>query len=118
MTTIVRERPTRVVLNFSHRCALNCEWCYVPFETARALRRVVTSVVDRVASLEFQTITFGGGDPFQYSYVGDLARRAKALGLGVHVDTHGKSLTASQANTLLVTEAIDLLGLPLVGRND
>lgn len=87
----------------------------MPFETARAQRRVVTSVVDRVASLEFQTITFGGGDPFQYSYVGDLARRAKALGLMVHIDTHGKSLTASPANTLLVTEAVDLLGLPLDG---
>lgn len=115
MITTISQRPTRAVLNFSHRCALKCEWCYVAFETSRAQRRVVLSVVDRVASLEFQTITFGGGDPFQYSYVGDLARRAKASGLGVHIDTHGKSLTASLANALLVTEAIDLLGLPLDG---
>ncbi len=115
MTANFNARATRVVLNFSHRCALSCEWCYVPFNTARAQRRVVTEVVDRVASLGFQTITFGGGDPFQYSYVGDLARRAKAAGLHVHIDTHGKSLTQSQANTQLVTKAIDIVGLPLDG---
>lgn len=117
MIVSVIERPTRVVLNFSHRCALNCEWCYVPFEAKRAQLLVVTDVVDRVASLGFQTITFGGGDPFQYSYIGDLAKRAKAVGLKVHIDTHGKSLTASQANMLLVVEAVDLLGLPLDGPN-
>ncbi len=113
----VAGRPSRVVLNFSHRCALNCEWCYVPFETGRAQRHVVAGVVDRVASLGFQAITFGGGDPFQYSYVADLALRAKASGLYVHIDTHGRSLTPSQANAKLVSETIDLVGLPLDGPN-
>lgn len=107
--------PTRVVLNFSHRCALHCEWCYVPFETPRAERRVVEALVDRVASLGFRTITFGGGDPFQYSYIGDLVRSAKAAGLYVHIDTHGKSLTGSQRTESLLVEAVDLVGLPLDG---
>ncbi len=115
MTTSFNGRPTRVVLNFSHRCALSCEWCYVLFETVPAQRKVVEGVIDRVASLGFHAITFGGGDPFQYSYVGDLALRAKAAGLHVHIDTHGKSLTESQVNTLLVSEIIDLVGLPLDG---
>jgi len=104
-------------LNFSHRCSLTCEGCYVPFETTRAQRQIVASVVDRVASLGFQAITFGGGDPFQYSYLADLAQRAKAAGLFVHIDTHGKSLTQSQANTQLVSRTVDLVGLPLDGPN-
>lgn len=117
MTANVHASASRVVLNFSHRCALTCEWCYVPFETTRAQRTIVASIVDRVASLGFHTVTFGGGDPFQYSYLADLAQRAKAAGLNVHVDTHGKSLTQSQANQQLVIGAIDLLGLPLDGPN-
>jgi len=74
-------------------------------------------IVDRIASLRFQTITFGGGDPFQYPYIGELAERAKAAGLIVHIDTHGKSLKQSLANTQLVTKTIDLIGLPLDGPN-
>ena len=103
------------MLNFAHRCALQCEWCYVPFETPRAQRGIVEGIIDRVASLGFRTITFGGGDPFQYSYVGDLARRAKEAGLFVHIDTHGKSLTASQRTESLLVDAVDLIGLPLDG---
>lgn len=115
MRSLPSGRPTRVVLNFSHHCALNCEWCYVSFDASRAQRKVVMEVVDRIVSLGFQTITFGGGDPFQYSYVGDLARHAKSSGLNVHIDTHGKSLVESQANVTLLAEAVDLIGLPLDG---
>jgi MoaA/NifB/PqqE/SkfB family radical SAM enzyme len=117
VTADFNARATRVVLNFSHRCALNCEWCYVPFETSRAQRHVVTAIIDRIASLRFETITFGGGDPFQYPYIGELAERAKAAGLIVHIDTHGKSLTQSLANAQLVSKTIDLIGLPLDGPN-
>jgi MoaA/NifB/PqqE/SkfB family radical SAM enzyme len=87
----------------------------VPFQTPRAQRRVVEAIVDRVASLGFRNITFGGGDPFQYSYIGDLARRAKGAGLYVHIDTHGKSLAASQRTESILRDAVDLIGLPLDG---
>jgi MoaA/NifB/PqqE/SkfB family radical SAM enzyme len=117
MTTSMSRCPTRVVLNFTHCCALKCEWCYVTFGAERVQRQIVNEVVDRVALLGFHTITFGGGDPFQYSYLGDLAQRAKSSGLNVHIDTHGKSLIASNVNKRLVTDTIDLLGLPLDGPN-
>lgn len=117
MITTTSGCPTRVVLNFTHCCALKCEWCYVTFGAGRVQRSVVAEVVDRVALLGFHTITFGGGDPFQYSYLGDLARHSKSLGLNVHIDTHGKSLIASNANKRLLTDVIDLLGLPLDGPN-
>lgn len=115
MTAEFNSCATRVVLNFAHRCSLRCEWCYVPFETDRAQRHVVVGIVDRIASLRFRTITFGGGDPFQYPFIGELAERAKAAGLIVHIDTHGKSLTPSLTNTQLFSKTIDLIGLPLDG---
>ena len=107
--------PTRVVLNFSNRCALNCEWCYVSFGSVRAHREIVESVVDRVADLGFRVLTFGGGDPFQYSFIASVAERAKKCGLFVHIDTHAKSLRKSVENRSMLLNSVDLLGLPLDG---
>lgn len=110
-----RPFATRVVLNFSHRCALNCEWCYVSFGVPTAQKKIVSNIVDRIASLNFEVITFGGGDPFQYSYIAEIVERAKAEGLYVHIDTHGKALAQSQKNARLIKNNVDLLGLPLDG---
>jgi MoaA/NifB/PqqE/SkfB family radical SAM enzyme len=115
MANITARRPSRVILNFSHKCALNCEWCYVPFGGLEAQFDVVSNVVDRVVQLGFTSITFGGGDPFQYSFIEFILRRAKMSGLYVHVDTHGKALRQSEKNLALLIEAVDLLGLPLDG---
>ncbi|MFG0669446.1 radical SAM protein [Pseudomonas sp. xss_1] len=108
-------RPSRVVLNFTHRCSLNCEWCYVPFGSPKAKRDTVLAVVSRVVELGFTSITLGGGDPFQYSFVGDVVRLADQLGLNVHLDTHARSLRHTRANAELITECVDLIGLPLDG---
>ncbi len=108
-------RPTRAILNFSHRCALSCEWCYVPFETPAAQRETVLGIVDRLVVCGFSHLTLGGGDPFQYSFIGDVAKKAHSCGLFVHVDTHGKSLTPTALNTNLVTAWLGLVGLPLDG---
>lgn len=107
--------PTRAVLNFTHRCALNCDWCYVPFESPPARREVVLNVIDRIAALGFSHITLGGGDPFQYAFISDVARKAHGRGLFVHIDTHGKSLLPTQANTKLLAQFVNLVGLPLDG---
>jgi MoaA/NifB/PqqE/SkfB family radical SAM enzyme len=112
---LAEARPSRVVLNFTHHCALRCEWCYVPFETPRAEREIVVAIVERIATLEFRSLTLGGGDPFQYPFVPDVIRRAKGLGLNVHVDTHGRSFMPSAVNAKLATDYFDLVGLPLDG---
>lgn len=114
-TKTAEGRPSRVVLNFAHRCALSCEWCYVPFNTPKADKAVVFAVIERIKALGFTSITLGGGDPFQYSFIGEVVRLAKGLGLNVHVDTHGRSLSHSTVNAELVTGVVDLIGLPLDG---
>lgn len=108
-------RPLRAVLNFAHKCAMNCQWCYVPFGAPPATEHEVALIVRRIADLGFKWLTVGGGDPFQYSFISKILRYAKSCGLFVHVDTHAKSLHQSQSNLELVSDAIDLLGLPLDG---
>ncbi|MDP5542482.1 radical SAM protein [Pseudomonas aeruginosa] len=108
-------RPSRVVLNFTHRCALNCEWCYVPFGSAKVDPKVVLAVVSRIAELGFLSITLGGGDPFQYSFIPEAIRLADRLGLSVHLDTHGRSLRQTAANEAVIRECVNLIGLPLDG---
>jgi MoaA/NifB/PqqE/SkfB family radical SAM enzyme len=110
-------RPSRVVLNFAHRCALNCKWCYVPFGEPPAKRELVLSVVDRISALGFTNLTLGGGDPFQYSYINDVVRLACQSGLLVHIDTHARSLAQSAKNADLIRGCVALMGLPLDGPN-
>jgi len=71
--------------------------------------------VRRLAALGVRVVTFGGGDPFAFSHVGDLLFLARQLGLFVHVDTNGIGLWKDPSKESLVETAIDLLGLPLDG---
>lgn len=108
-------RPRRVIINFTKKCALNCEWCYVDFDKSRIDIDTLIRVIDRVHELGFESITFGGGDPFQVRHLSLAIIQAKTLGLNVHVDTHGISLLESDENSSLINTYVDWLGLPLDG---
>ncbi len=94
---------------------MKCEWCYVPFEAPTVREAVVASVIRRVAELDFTFLTIGGGDPFQYRFIGSTLQLAKSLRLFVHVDTHGLGLRESQETLSLLQVNVDLLGLPVDG---
>lgn len=108
-------QPTRIVLNFAHRCNMDCEWCYIPFGAPPPDPAVSRRVVARRVDIGMSVITFGGGDPFIYSFLGDLADEAKKYDLFVHVDTNGIGLRPIYKNYRLVETQIDLLALPLDG---
>jgi MoaA/NifB/PqqE/SkfB family radical SAM enzyme len=108
-------RPKRVILNFAHRCAMKCEWCYVPFASQPAKKHTVCAIVHRIADLEFTALTLGGGDPFQYSFLPDVLSIAKKRKLFVHVDTHGRSMRETDSVRHCIEECVDLIGLPLDG---
>lgn len=108
-------RPTRIVLNFSHRCNMACKWCYVPFGDSPPKVETCRRIVARSAEIGISAITFGGGDPFMYSFLGEIILSAKRLGLFVHVDTNGIAMRPSTKNADLLNTLIDLLGLPLDG---
>jgi MoaA/NifB/PqqE/SkfB family radical SAM enzyme len=105
----------RVVLNFNSKCILKCPWCYVPFGAPPPSETTVMAIVDRLSEMQVKAITFGGGDPFQYQFMPSILKHAKTLGMFVHVDTHAKALFRSRRNLDLLTEYVDLLGLPLDG---
>jgi MoaA/NifB/PqqE/SkfB family radical SAM enzyme len=92
---------------------MNCEWCYVTFGSDAVEKDVVLSIVDRLHSLGFDSVTFGGGDPFQYKFISSILNRASELNLFVHVDTHTKGLTETISNACLIENHIDLIGIPL-----
>lgn len=108
----------RVIINFTKRCALKCEWCYVPFDKKEISGEKLVSVIERVSELGFSAVTFGGGDPFQFSDLAPAIIKAKRLGLFVHVDTHAITLAKSKDNSYLLNNYIDLIGLPLDGSTD
>ena len=109
------ESPKRAIINFTKKCALNCEWCYVPFDSRPISKELLSSVVERLSDLGFDSVTFGGGDPFQFKHIDLSIKLAKDLGLFVHVDTHAITLMENQENSSLLDGCVDLLGLPLDG---
>lgn len=100
-------------MSFSAKCALHCPFCYAPFNGAEISESVLSDILVFAASEGVGVLTFGGGDPFQYSIFRPALRRAKELGFLVHVDTHGIGMRPSDYP--LIREAIDLVGLPLDG---
>lgn len=111
------EPPTRAIINFTKKCALSCEWCYVPFGSQSISKDLLSSVVKRLGDLGFDSVTFGGGDPFQFKHLESIIKEAKEIGLFVHVDTHAITLLENQKNASLLESYVDLLGLPLDGSN-
>jgi len=94
---------------------MSCEWCYVPFAGDRPDPAFCKHIIERSAEVGFEVFTFGGGDPMLYEFLPELITSAKQFGLFVHVDTNAIGLQCTQATVSLLTEGIDLLGLPLDG---
>jgi MoaA/NifB/PqqE/SkfB family radical SAM enzyme len=94
---------------------MSCEWCYVPFVGERPDPVVCERIIERSAEIGFEVFTFGGGDPLLYGFLPDLLALARRCGLFVQVDTNGIGLECTDATVSLLTNDIDLLGLPLDG---
>ena len=107
--------PQRIVVNFAQKCSLNCEWCYIPFGNIRAEASMLMRIIEEVSIHGFKTVTIGGGDPFQYGFIGDLLKKAKEKSLFVHVDTNANCLVKSKQTFSLIRDYVDLIGLPLDG---
>jgi sulfatase maturation enzyme AslB (radical SAM superfamily) len=94
---------------------MGCPYCYIPFIGGTVDEHVCEAIAQRVAQLGFRVITVGGGDPLIYSWAPELIRMLKDLQLFVHLDTNAIRLLPNEKNKTMVTDHIDLLGLPLDG---
>jgi MoaA/NifB/PqqE/SkfB family radical SAM enzyme len=104
-----------MIFNFAHRCNMACEWCYIPFGGSQPTPDLCRCIVERIADIGFEVVTFGGGDPMMYSFMPELISVAKARGLFVHVDTNGIGLRCNDTTMRLLSSQIDLIGFPLDG---
>lgn len=106
----------RLIISFSGRCALKCSFCYAPFNGINPTEAELENILKFALGEHFDVMTFGGGDPLQYSFTRGAIANAKKSGLFVHVDTHG--LGVKQSDYQLFNDCVDLIGLPLDGIND
>lgn len=111
----MNHRPKRAILNFNHKCALNCEWCYIAFGSSKPKVSIVEKIINKICSLGFTILTIGGGDPFQYSFIWNIIKKAKSKGLYIHIDSNGRFQNKSESEFSIIREKVDLIGFPIDG---
>ncbi|PZD96975.1 hypothetical protein DNH61_04830 [Paenibacillus sambharensis] len=102
----------RIILTYNQSCNLACDFCYVNFHHQK-IEDKAYEVVARAISLDFNVITFGGGDSFSKSSFRKACILAKEHGLFTQVDTNGISIT--QSDYEFIEKYVDLIGISLDG---
>ncbi|MCQ6280060.1 radical SAM protein [Bacillus sp. EB600] len=102
----------RIILTYNQSCNLTCDFCYVNFHHQK-IEDKTYEVVKRAISLDFDVITFGGGDSFSKSSFRKSCILAKENGLFTQVDTNGISIT--QSDFSFIENFVDLIGISLDG---
>jgi len=107
-----------VFFNFSSRCNMRCNFCYVPFRHHELDVALVDRIATRLSELEFKRIVISGGDPFLHSNLVRLLRQFCTRGHEVHVDSNFKSAPIDLVNQLRTADISVSFGIPLDGSND
>ncbi|WP_342042599.1 radical SAM protein [Bacillus sp. OTU2372] len=102
----------RIILTYNQSCNLTCDFCYVNFHHKK-IQDKTYEVVKRAISLEFDVITFGGGDSFSKGSFRKSCILAKENGLFTQVDTNSISITESDFS--FIENYVDLIGISLDG---
>ncbi len=100
----------RLIVTYNQSCNLTCKFCYIDFHHQKVDDKVL-DIVKKAVELEFEVITFGGGDPFSKKSFAPACRFAKEQGLFVQVDTNAKAIKEPDFN--LIAGSIDLLGISI-----
>lgn len=108
---------TKACWNCFGKCNCHCQFCYGQFlghpdidtESGKVL-------LEKIASAQIRTITFGGGDPLIRRDLEELVEYARGLNLQVEVQTNAQLLTDARFSAL--SKKVDLWGLSLDSFND
>lgn len=108
------EKITRVIFNFTSKCNLPCDFCYIPFDNidSRDLE-LWKRIVDRCKDLGAEILTFGGGDPFLYREFPKLLEHAFDGKIFIQIDTNALALHEEHLSFIL--KYANLVGLPIEG---
>lgn len=102
----------RIILTYNQSCNLSCDFCYVNFHHQK-IKDKTYEVVKRAISMDFNVITFGGGDSFSKRTFRESCKLAKESGLFTQVDTNGISI--EQSDFAFIENYVDLIGISLDG---
>lgn len=91
---------------------MKCKFCYVSFFNKRLTDRSF-EIIQRASKLNFDVVTFSGGDPFSKSNFREACIEAKSLDLQTHVDTN--ALAIREEDISFIEDNIDLLGISIDG---
>lgn len=102
----------RIILTYNQSCNLNCDFCYVNFHHQK-IEDKTYEVVKRAIELDFDVITFGGGDSFSKRSFRKSCILAKENGLFTQVDTN--ALAIKHSDFSFIENYVDLIGISLDG---
>lgn len=91
---------------------MKCKFCYVSFFNQK-LDDFSLEIIKHAKNLNFNVITFSGGDPFSKKNFRKACMEAKQLGMLTHVDTN--ALAIKKHDLKFIDENIDILGISLDG---
>lgn len=114
----MKYRIPYIIFEITQRCNLSCVYCYNYWrrpgyteqqstfkETGRTLKRIFESI-------DFQHITFTGGEPFLADGLKEFVLKCRMKGKGVNIISNGTSAKLSDYRTLLDL-GVSLFELPL-----
>jgi len=94
-----KKRLAWIVVEVTNACNLNCKWCYANSGYKAKIRRehMPKKKLDRLLKMLSESgvrqVTFSGGEPTVYPHLRYAVKKAKDLGLVVHMNTNGYLLT-------------------------
>jgi MoaA/NifB/PqqE/SkfB family radical SAM enzyme len=115
------EAPTRLNLAIARRCEVSCPGCFTFFGAGEPDLPVLLASVQAFVGLGIRDVTVAGGDPLTIEHLLAFLRSLRRVGVhSVKLDTVGVGLGPRTGIGLPVvpaleelTEAVDLLGVPL-----
>ena len=105
----------RASLNFTSKCNMGCQYCYIPFSRDTVDAVVVERVLSRLFDIGVCSITIGGGDPLQYPFLIDALPAVRSSFNFIQLDSNLIRLDSHAADTIV--RNVDLVGVPLDGPN-
>lgn len=98
------EPPLAILLELTHRCPLQCPYCYNPLALVAPDEELATDewrrVMAEAKALGALQVHFSGGEPAARSDLEDLVRDAARLGLYSNLITSGVSINAERLKRL------------------
>ncbi|MFD2924211.1 radical SAM protein [Halobacillus naozhouensis] len=97
-------------MTYNQSCNLSCDFCYVNFHHKK-IQDKTYEIIKKAILLNFDVITFGGGDAFSKKSFRNSCILAKENNLFTQVDTNGIAIRLNDHD--FIDKYVDLIGISL-----